>query len=186
MKRLCDIIISVIAFGIFIVPSAIIGLLIMLDSKGPAFYWSRRIGRNGVPFMIPKFRTMYVNAPERPTENLTNPEIYITRIGRLLRATSLDEIPQFFSVLRGDMSLVGPRPVLVSQIELNQMRADLGIHRLRPGITGWAQINGRDDISIEDKVRLDWEYLERQSFCFDLLIIWKTCFYVVRQKGVWH
>ena len=186
MKRSFDIFISVIAFAIFFVPCAIVGLMIRLDSRGPALYWSRRVGRNGKPFMMPKFRTMYVHTPEEPTENLQKPETYITPLGRVLRTTSIDEIPQLLSVLRGDMSLVGPRPVLVSQGELNRMRSDLGIDLLRPGITGWAQINGRDDISLEDKVRFDHEYLERQSFAFDILILWKTCFYVLRRKGVWH
>lgn len=186
MKRLLDVIIALFAGAVFLVPMILIAISIRITSKGPSIYWSTRMGRCDQPFAMPKFRTMHLEAPIKPTEDLQNPERYITGIGKILRKTSLDELPQIYSVLCGRMSIVGPRPVLVSQTELIEERRRAGVGVLRPGITGWAQINGRDNIGQHDKVRFDAQYLERQSVFFDILIIWRTIFYVLRLKGVWH
>lgn len=186
MKRVIDIVLVCIAGFIFFFPGIFIFLAVRVTSPGPALYWSERMGRNLKPFMMPKFRTMKVSTPLEPTENLVNPGRYITPLGGFLRKTSLDELPQLYSVFVGNMSLVGPRPVLPSQVDLLKKREQAGVHRLRPGITGWAQINGRDDIGIDEKVRLDEEYLRKHNILLDLLIMWKTVFYVVRSRGVWH
>ena len=186
MKRAVDIFLACFAGLIFSLPLMAIVIAVRLTSPGPALYWSERMGRDLKPFMMPKFRTMKVSTPLEPTENLSNPGQYITPIGGFLRKTSLDELPQLYSVIVGNMSLVGPRPVLSSQIDLLKKRENAGVHSLRPGITGWAQINGRDDIGIDEKVRLDEEYLLKQGILFDLLIMWKTVFYVLRSRGVWH
>jgi O-antigen biosynthesis protein WbqP len=149
-------------------------------------YWSDRIGKDNVIFQMPKFRSMRVGTPALATHLLESPEAYLTPIGPLLRKSSLDELPQLWSIVRGDMSFVGPRPALYNQHDLIEQRTSSGVHRLLPGLTGWAQVNGRDDLPIPDKVRLDAEYLARQSRRFDLLILWLTIFRVLQREGVSH
>ena len=185
-KRCFDIIFALIASACAIVPAVVIWLIIVSTSVGPAIYWSRRVGRQGKFFMMPKFRSMRIDTPEVATDKLGDASTYITPFGSFLRRTSLDELPQIYSVLRGDMSIVGPRPALHNQHELIAKRASLGIDHLRPGVTGWAQINGRDEIAMQDKLRLDQDYLERQSLFFDLKIIFLTVVAVVRSRGVSH
>ena len=167
-------------------PMALIAMAVRLSSPGPALHWSERIGRNNDVFRMPKFRSMYVGAPAVATHLLTNADAHITTLGRFLRRSSLDELPQLWSVLLGNMSLVGPRPALFNQTDLIELRTAHGIHRLRPGLTGWAQINGRDELPIDHKVRLDGEYLARQSLAFDAQIIWLTLWRVMRREGVAH
>jgi len=157
-----------------------------LTSKGPVFYWSDRVGRNNALFMMPKFRSMRTDAPPVATHLLTDPDRYITAIGRFIRKTSLDELPQIFSVLKGDMSFVGPRPALFNQDDLVALRTSKGIHTLVPGITGWAQINGRDELPIPVKVEYDLYYLKNRSFIFDLKILVLTLSSVLAGKGVMH
>ena len=186
IKRLLDLIIAVTAAILFAVPYILIMLGVRLSSSGPAIYWSRRAGRQGQFFMMPKFRSMRIDTPEVATDKLDDAKDYITPFGSFLRRTSLDELPQIYLVLRGDMSIVGPRPALHNQHELIAKRAALGIDQLRPGVTGWAQINGRDEITLHDKLRFDEEYLARQSLFFDLKIILLTLVLVVRSRGVSH
>ena len=186
LKRVLDLIIGISAALVFAVPYLFIILSVRLSSPGPILYWSRRVGVHGTFFMMPKFRTMQVNTPEVATDKLGDAKSYLTPIGSFLRRTSLDELPQLYSVMRGDMSIVGPRPALHNQDELIAMRAALGIDQLRPGVTGWAQINGRDEIAFQDKLRFDREYLERQSLFFDLKIIFLTVIAVVRSRGITH
>ena len=186
IKRTLDLIISVTASIIFAVPYILIVVGVRLLSPGPAIYWSRRAGRRGQFFMMPKFRSMRIDTPEVATDKLCDANSFITPFGSFLRRTSLDELPQIYSVLRGDMSIVGPRPALYNQHELIAERAALGIDQLRPGVTGWAQINGRDDIALQDKLRFDQEYLVRQSLFFDLKIILLTLVAVIRSRGVSH
>jgi O-antigen biosynthesis protein WbqP len=185
-KRLIDLIIIIFAVIVFSVPFIIVFAALKCFSPGPAIYWSRRRGMNGVFFMMPKFRTMRLDTPEVASDKLLNPEKYITRIGRLLRYTSLDELPQIFSVLKGDMSVVGPRPALYTQVELIEKRERLGINNLRPGITGWAQVNGRDELDLAEKIEFDYIYLQQQSTLFDLRIILATVFRVVQLKNIRH
>lgn len=186
MKRLMDILVSVLAMAALLVPCLFVALLIRLTSRGPSIYWSERVGLGGRIFWMPKFRTMLVDTPIIATGLLKSPEGYITGIGKFLRSTSIDEIPQLYSVLRGDMSLVGPRPVLPSETELLSKRLASGVQNLRPGITGLAQINGRDHVSIDDKVALDKEYLLTQSILLDVRILWATCFYILSRKDITH
>ena len=186
IKRLLDFVIAVSAAFIFAFPYVLIMAVIRLSSPGPAIYWSRRAGRKGQFFMMPKFRSMSIDTPEVATDKLGDTSEYITPFGAFLRRTSLDELPQIYSVLRGDMSIVGPRPALYNQHELIAQRAELGVDQLRPGMTGWAQINGRDEIMLQDKLRFDQEYFERQSLFFDLKIILLTVVVVVRSRGVSH
>ena len=186
VKRLFDIGFSMIALTVLLIPFCIIALLVKFDSKGTVIYWSVRVGRDNTNFYMPKFRTMYKDAPEVPTNELDDPDKHITKIGRLLRKYSCDELPQFLSVLSGDMSVVGPRPMIPKVKELIDERTRTGVCSLRPGITGWAQINGRDNLSLKEKLCLETEYLHRQSLWFDLKIILKTIVYVVRARGVWH
>ncbi len=186
MNRATDFLIAAIALCILLMPFICIALLVRFTSTGPAIYWSTRIGRFDRPFKMPKFRTMNTNAPLAPTDSLDNPDRHITGVGHFLRKSSIDELPQLYCVLVGDMSIVGPRPVLPMQSELLEMRRQAGVHVLRPGITGWAQVNGRDDLGTSDKVRLDAEYLAKRSLFFDLKIIWSTAVYVTRSRGVWH
>jgi len=169
-----------------VVPMALIALAVRLGSSGPALHWSERVGRDNCVFRMPKFRSMYVGTPAVATHLLENANVHITPIGRFLRRSSLDELPQLWSVLLGDMSLVGPRPALFNQNDLIELRTAQGIHRLRPGVTGWAQINGRDELPIATKVSLDGEYLARRSLAFDVQIIWLTIWRVVRREGVVH
>lgn len=161
-------------------------LAVRLSSPGPILYWSKRVGAHGRLFAMPKFRSMRVDTPAVATHLLTRPEQYLTPIGSLLRKTSLDELPQLWSILKGDMSLVGPRPALFNQDDLMEQRRRLGVDPLIPGLTGWAQINGRDEIPIPQKVALDAYYLSHRSFLFDLYILWRTAWQVVRRDGISH
>ena len=164
----------------------ILSVLVKFTSKGPVLYWSNRVGKHNIIFKMPKFRSMLTEAPEIASHLLDKPESYLSPIGGFLRRFSLDEIPQLFSVMIGDMNLVGPRPALFNQEDLIDLRTEKGVDKLLPGITGWAQVNGRDELSILDKVILDVEYLERQSFWFDIKILWMTFLKVVRQDSVSH
>jgi O-antigen biosynthesis protein WbqP len=186
VKRAIDLLVAVPASLVLAIPCLAIALAIRLESRGPALYWSTRIGRDGRPFRMPKFRSMRIDAPEVATDRLVGPDQWITAMGRFLRRTSLDELPQVWSVIRGDMSLVGPRPALHNQHELIAARRSAGVQSLRPGITGWAQVNGRDEIPEDQKVMLDREYLLRASTGFDLWILALTALRVVRSDGVSH
>lgn len=186
MKRLFDILLSLLAGLILLIPIAVIALIVRSTSPGPALYWSDRVGRGNRLFRMPKFRSMRVDTPALATHLLTNPQAYITPVGAFLRKTSLDELPQLWSILVGDMSFVGPRPALFNQHDLIELRTRHGVHLLLPGLTGWAQINGRDEIPIPDKVALDVEYLQRRSLWFDGLIVWKTAVKVLNREGVSH
>lgn len=186
MKRLFDVWFVLILSTLSIIPMMVIGLLVRLTSPGPILYWSDRVGRENRLFKMPKFRSMRVNAPAVATHLMTDPDRYLTPIGSLLRKTSLDELPQLWSILKGDMSFVGPRPALFNQGDLVVLRTQSGVHRLVPGLTGWAQVNGRDELPIPQKVELDVEYLRHQSFWFDLRILWMTVVKVVRREGVAH
>jgi O-antigen biosynthesis protein WbqP len=186
MKHLLDIGLAVGLLIVVGIPMAIIAALIRLDSKGPVLYWSDRIGKNNIIFKMPKFRTMRQGTPVVATHLLHNPKNYITPIGRVLRRLSIDELPQFISVLKGDMSFVGPRPALFNQHDLIELRTKRGVHRLVPGVTGWAQINGRDELPIPVKVQYDDYYLHHRSFGFDLRILSLTLIRVLRRSGVTH
>jgi O-antigen biosynthesis protein WbqP len=186
MKRLFDLFICGVA-GLVLLPIFLfITLAVRLTSRGPVLYWSDRVGLNNSIFRMPKFRTMKINTPAVATHLLANPDQYLTSMGSFLRKTSLDELPQLWSIMKGDMSFVGPRPALFNQDDLIALRSQHGVHELVPGLTGWAQINGRDELPIPDKVKLDVEYLQRQSFWFDLKILWLTFIKVVRRDGVSH
>lgn len=186
LKRCFDVTLAVIAVVILAIPLVVIALLVRLTSPGPVLYWSDRVGRNNMIFKMPKFRSMRVGTPAVATHLLDNPDHYLTPIGTMLRISSLDELPQLWSILKGDMSFVGPRPALFNQDDLIALRTERSVHRLVPGVTGWAQINGRDELPIPDKVKLDAEYLRRQSFWFDLCILWLTLVRVSRRDGVSH
>lgn len=175
-------------FGIIIliVPFCIVAFLIKFTSKGPVIHWSKRIGKNNQIFLMPKFRTMRTETPQMATHLLKDGQNYLTPLGSFLRKSSLDEIPQLWSVLIGDMNLVGPRPALFNQDDLKELRTHFGVHKLSPGITGWAQINGRDEIPIPIKVNLDKEYLERRSLLFDIQIIFLTFFKVLKKENIQH
>lgn len=167
-------------------PVIVMVILVRITSPGPAFYWSDRVGRDNRIFRMPKFRSMRVDTPAVATHLLADPGTYITPLGAFLRKTSLDELPQLWSILVGDMSFVGPRPALFNQEDLIALRTELGVHELVPGLTGWAQINGRDELSIPEKVKLDVEYQHLQSFWFDLRILWLTFVKVLRHDDVSH
>ena len=199
MKRIFDLLLGVAIFVLLVAPMLIIAVAVRLSSKGPVLYWSDRIAmskdqlsRNNDEklrrrtFLMPKFRTMLVDTPAVATHLLDDPNAYLTPIGGFLRRSSLDELPQLFSVLKGDMSFVGPRPALFNQDDLINLRAEKGVDKLLPGITGWAQVNGRDELSIPVKVGLDVEYLNRQSFWFDIRILWMTFLKVIKKDGVSH
>ena len=186
MKRLFDIVLAVLMLPFLLVPMLVIGLMVRLTSKGPALYWSDRVGRLNVIYRMPKFRSMQLETPAVATHLLNDPDYYLSPIGGFLRRTSLDELPQLWSVLKGDMSFVGPRPALFNQQDLVQARTEVGVDQLMPGITGWAQINGRDELSIADKVKFDLAYLRQQSFWFDLKILIMTITRVFRRSGVSH
>ncbi|MFN3523895.1 MAG: sugar transferase [Phenylobacterium sp.] len=186
MKRAFDILIAIAGLMALWPVLLAIGLAVRLDSPGPALHWSRRVGRDNAIFLMPKYRTMRTDTPDVATHLLEDPGRWITPLGRFLRRTSLDELPQLWSVLVGDMSLVGPRPALHNQDDLVALRTAAGVHRLRPGVTGWAQINGRDDLPIPDKVKLDAEYMQRRSASFDLMIILRTVLSAARGTGVSH
>ena len=186
MKRIFDLLLSVVILALLVIPMLLICIAIRLSSKGSALYWSNRIGRNNEIFKMPKFRSMLIDTPDVATHLLNTPDSYLSPIGTFLRRSSLDEFPQLFSVLKGDMSLIGPRPALHNQDDLIALRTKKGVDKLLPGITGWAQVNGRDKLSIPDKVALDVEYLNRQSFWFDMKILWITFLKVLKRDSVRH
>jgi len=186
MKRLFDLTLALLALIPLLLPLMIIMLAIRLTSKGPAIFWSDRVGENNIIFKMPKFRTMRVGTPSVATHLLQDPSNWLSPIGFFLRKSSLDELPQLWSILLGNMSFVGPRPALFNQDELIALRTELGIHVLKPGLTGWAQVNGRDEIRIAQKVKFDAEYLERKNLGFDFYILWLTLLKVFRGDGVSH
>ncbi len=171
---------------ILFIPMLFIALLVKLTSKGPVLYWSDRVGRNNIIFKMPKFRTMLIDTPAVATHLLSNPDRYLTPIGKFLRKSSFDELPQLISVLESDMSFVGPRPALFNQYDLIKLRTRKGVHKLTPGLTGWAQINGRDELPIPVKVEFDEYYMKHQSFLLDLKILWMTLFKVLKKEGINH
>jgi len=186
MKRIFDLFFGVILLLSLLIIMLFIAIVIRLTSKGPSLYWSDRVGKNNKIFKMPKFRSMLIDTPAVATHLLDNPDSYLSPIGGFLRFSSLDELPQLFSILKGDMSFVGPRPALFNQDDLIALRTEKGVDKLLPGITGWAQVNGRDELSIPDKVALDVEYLKRKSFWFDIKILWMTFLKVVKRDGVSH
>ena len=186
MKRAFDILLVLAAGLALALPVLFVGLAVRLTSPGPMLYWSDRVGRHNKIFKMPKFRTMRLGTPAVATHLLENPDVFLTPIGSFLRQSSLDELPQLWSILVGDMSFVGPRPALFNQHDLVALRAQYGVDALMPGLTGWAQVNGRDELPIPDKVKLDVEYLQRQSLVFDLRILWMTLVKVLRRDGVSH
>jgi O-antigen biosynthesis protein WbqP len=186
MKRLFDLVLALAGILVFALPLILVAMLVKCSSRGPVLYWSDRVGRDNQLFSMPKFRSMRVDTPAIATHLLRDPQQYLTPVGALLRKTSLDELPQLWSILRGDMSVVGPRPALFNQDDLIALRTQAGVHRLVPGLTGWAQVNGRDTLPIPDKVALDIEYLQRKSVWIDLRIIWMTLIKVFRSDGVSH
>ncbi len=186
MKRLFDLLLALIAASVLLLPILLTALLVKLTSKGPALYWSERVGRNNLIFSMPKFRSMKVDTPAVATHLLADPKSVLTPVGDFLRKSSLDELPQLWSILKGDMSFVGPRPALFNQDDLVALRTQKGVHELIPGLTGWAQINGRDELPIPDKVVLDEVYLQQQSFWFDIKILWLTFVKVLRRDGITH
>ena len=186
MKRLFDLALALCAGVILLLPIAVVAIAVRLTSKGPALYWSDRVGRHNKIFKMPKFRSMRIGTPAVATHLLPDPKTYLTPIGSFLRKSSMDELPQLWSILVGDMSLVGPRPALFNQQDLIALRTQHGVDELVPGLTGWAQVNGRDELPIPDKVKLDVEYLQRQSLGFDVRILWMTFVKVLRRDGVSH
>ena len=186
IKRTFDVLLALIAGMLLLLPLVIVAAMVRLTSKGPALYWSDRVGRNNSIFKMPKFRSMRVGTPAVATHLLRNAAAALTPIGSFLRKSSLDEIPQLWSILRGDMSFVGPRPALFNQHDLIELRTQCGVHQLVPGLTGWAQVNGRDTLPIPDKVALDQHYLQTHSFWFDVYILWLTFLRVIRRKDVSH
>jgi len=186
MKRLLDIVLALNLLAIFLIPMIFIAIIVKLTSQGSVIYWSVRVGVDEKLFKMPKFRTMRVNTPQAASHLLKNPDIYLTPIGSFLRKSSLDELPQLWSVLKGDMSIVGPRPALFNQDDLIALRIERGVDKLKPGITGWAQVNGRDELSVYDKVVLDEKYLNQQSFWFDVKILWITLLQVIKCHEVSH
>lgn len=186
MKRLFDFAVALIAAFIFLLPLIVLALAVRLTSPGPVLYWSDRVGRRNRIFKMPKFRSMRVDTPAVATHLLDNPDQWLTPVGSFLRRSSLDELPQLWSILKGDMSLVGPRPALFNQSDLIALRTEQGVHELLPGLTGWAQVNGRDELPIPQKVALDAEYGQRRSFLFDLKILWMTALKVIARDGVSH
>ena len=186
MKRLFDFLLACCAAVVLVLPVVVVALAVRLISPGPALYWSDRVGRHNKIFRMPKFRSMRVGTPAVATHMLADAKSHLTPIGSFLRKSSLDELPQLWSILVGDMSFVGPRPALFNQDDLIALRTQYGVHELVPGLTGWAQVNGRDELPIPDKVKLDAEYLQRRSLWFDIKIIWLTALKVVRRDGVSH
>ena len=186
MKRVFDLLLALTAAVVLAVPVLLVAMAVRLTSAGPALYWSDRVGRHNKIFKMPKFRSMRVGTPAVATHLLADPKAHLTPIGSFLRKSSLDELPQLWSILAGDMSFVGPRPALFNQHDLIELRTQRGVHELVPGLTGWAQINGRDELPIPDKVKLDAEYLQRQSLGFDIRILWLTLVKVLRRDGVTH
>lgn len=185
-KRCFDLVLGIVAAILLVFPISIVALAVRLTSPGPVLYWSDRVGRNNRLFRMPKFRSMRVGTPELATHLLSNPDAHLTLIGSFLRQSSLDELPQLWNILRGDMSFVGPRPALFNQNDLIALRTQCGVHELVPGLTGWAQVNGRDELPILQKVAFDAEYLKRQSVGFDMRILWFTLLKVGTRDGVSH
>lgn len=186
MKRLFDFILALVAVIFLSLPIVIVWILVKFTSQGCVLYWSDRVGQNNKIFRMPKFRTMRVGTPAVATHLLADPAAYLTPIGGFLRKSSLDELPQLWSILVGDMSIVGPRPALFNQTDLVDFRTQCGVHKLVPGLTGWAQVNGRDELPIPEKVKFDVEYLQRKTLWFDVQIIWLTALKVIRRDGVSH
>jgi len=186
MKRIFDLVMAGVLLRFLSVPILVIGLMIKLTSKGPILYWSDRVGINNAIFRMPKFRTMHIDAPVIATHLMKNSDVYLTSTGLFLRRFSLDELPQLYSILKGDISFVGPRPALYNQDDLIGLRTEKGIHKVIPGITGWAQVNGRDELPIPIKVEFDEYYLKNRSFSFDLKILLKTFIKVIRAENVTH
>ena len=186
MKRIFDLLLGIVMLVLLAVPMIIIAISVRLSSKGPVLYWSVRVGKNNTIYKMPKFRSMVVDTPVVATHLMKNPDSHLSPIGSFLRPSSLDELPQLFSVLKGDMSFVGPRPALFNQEDLIVLRKEKGVDKLSTGITGWAQVNGRDELSIPDKVALDVEYLNRRSFWFDIKILCMTFVKIVSRDGVSH
>jgi O-antigen biosynthesis protein WbqP len=186
MKLLFDFFLSVFAIVILSIPLLIAATVVRLTSPGPILFWSRRVGRNNQIFQMPKFRSMRIDTPAVATHLLQNPDQWLTPIGSFLRKSSIDELPQLWCILKGEMSFVGPRPALFNQDDLIAMRTERGVHQLLPGLTGWAQVNGRDELPIPKKVELDFEYLQRKSLLFDLKIFWMTALKVLVRDGVSH
>ena len=186
MKKTFDLGLAVLALPFVLPISGLLAALVILTSPGPAIYWSDRVGRHNQLFKMPKFRSMRIDTPAVATHLLSNPEQWLTPIGSFLRRSSLDELPQLWSILKGDMSFVGPRPALFNQDDLIKLRTEKGVHEVLPGLTGWAQVNGRDEIPIPQKVQFDAEYLHRQSILFDLKILWMTALKVFNRDGVSH
>ena len=186
IKRFFDLFLALIATVILAIPLILTALCVKLTSRGPIVYWSNRVGKNNVIFKMPKFRSMQIDTPAVATHLLTNPDQYLTPIGSFIRKSSLDELPQLWSILTGDMSFVGPRPALFNQDDLIAMRTEKQVHTIPPGLTGWAQVNGRDELPITVKVELDAYYLQHQSLWLDIRILWMTFFKVVRRDGITH
>ena len=186
MKRLFDLLFALCAAVVLAFPVAVVAMAVRLTSAGPALYWSDRVGQGNKIFKMPKFRSMQMSTPAVATHLLSNSDSYLTPIGSFLRRSSLDELPQLWSILVGDMSFVGPRPALFNQHDLIVLRTQQGVHEMVPGLTGWAQVNGRDELPIPDKVKLDVEYLLRQSLWFDIHILWLTFVKVIRRDGIVH
>jgi O-antigen biosynthesis protein WbqP len=186
MKRSIDLMLVLGASLLLVLPIVVVAFFVKITSSGPVLYWSDRVGRNNGIFRMPKFRSMRIDTPAVATHLLKNPNTYLTPIGSFLRKSSLDELPQLWSILVGDMSFVGPRPALFNQDDLVAKRTAMGVHDLVPGLTGWAQVNGRDELPISEKVKLDAEYLQRQSLSFDLRILWLTFVKVLCRDGVSH
>lgn len=185
-KRFFDLALGLIALVFLAIPLLITFIAVRLTSKGPALHWSKRIGQRNNVFLMPKFRSMRIDTPQVATHELKDPKKYLTPIGSFIRKTSLDELPQIISVLKGDMSFVGPRPALFNQYDLIELRTQTGIEKIKPGITGWAQINGRDEIPIPIKVAFDEYYLKNQSLVFDIKIILLTALKVLKKDGISH
>jgi len=186
VKRIFDLVVGVLLLALLVIPMLLIAGVVRVTSEGSVLYWSDRIGQSNVIFRMPKFRTMRLNTPAVATHLMSSPDAFLSPIGGFLRRTSMDELPQLFSILKGDMSFVGPRPALFNQDDLVGLRTEKGVNQLIPGLTGWAQVNGRDELPIPEKVALDVEYMEQQSFWFDLKILWMTFLKVVRRVGVSH
>ena len=186
MKRATDLLIALLASSVLALPIIVTAIAVLTTSSGPVLYWSDRVGRHNKIFRMPKFRSMRIDTPSVATHLLADPAKYLTPIGSFMRKSSLDELPQLWSIIKGDMSFVGPRPALFNQHDLIALRTEHGVHELVPGLTGWAQVNGRDEIPIPQKVALDAEYLHRQTLAFDLRILWMTFVKVLRRDGVTH
>jgi O-antigen biosynthesis protein WbqP len=186
MKRFFDLILSMLLIIFLLIPMGVVALAVLFTSNGPIIYWSKRIGMRNITFTMPKFRTMKTEAPDIATHLMKDPKQFLSPVGGFLRRYSLDELPQLFSIFKGDMSFVGPRPALFNQYDLITLRSEKKLDQLLPGLTGWAQVNGRDDLSIHSKVLLDAEYMEKKSFLFDLQILWLTFIRVIKKSGISH